>query len=132
MSRVKGKGNRSTEQRLVRLLRADHLSGWRRHLPLPGTPDFAWPKAKVAVFVDGCFWHGHNTCKRNITPKQNAKFWQEKIERNRRRDRRQARELRAKGWKVLRIWECDLKKRPEQCVRRIRRAVAERQESSCS
>jgi len=127
MSRVKGKGNRSTEQRLLELLRENRVTGWRRHLPLPGTPDFAWPKAKVAVFVDGCFWHGHATCKRNITPKQNAQFWQEKVERNRRRDRRQARELRAKGWKVLRIWECRLKKHPELCIRRIVRALDGRQ-----
>lgn len=77
--------------------------------------------------MDGCFWHGHATCKRNITPKQNAQFWQEKVERNRRRDRRQARELRAKGWKVLRIWECRLKKHPELCIRRIVRALDGRQ-----
>ena len=101
MKRVRNTGNKTTEMTLARLLRKSQLKGWLRHLPLPGKPDFAWPKKKVAVFVDGCFWHGHD-CGKNVTPKTNANKWREKIEGNQRRDRRVARQLRAQGWCVIR------------------------------
>ena len=58
MAAVRSRGNRSTEVRLAKLLRKHRLSGWRRQYPIPGTPDFCWPKSRVALFVDGCFWHG--------------------------------------------------------------------------
>jgi DNA mismatch endonuclease (patch repair protein) len=122
MSRIRSRGNVSTEARLLRLLRAERLGGWRRHLPLPGSPDFAWRREKIAVFVDGCFWHGHD-CGKNIKPRHNAEAWQRKIRGNRRRDRRVYRELRRLGWRVLRIFECQLSKRPEACVRRIVRLL---------
>ncbi len=118
MKRVRSTGNETTELRAARLLRTNGLKGWRRHLPLPGKPDFAWPKEKIAVFVDGCFWHGHD-CGKNITPKTNATKWRKKIEGNKRRDRRVARQLRVKGWSVIRIWECRLRKTPDVCVKRI-------------
>lgn len=121
MSRIRGKGNASTEERLAMLLRAARLKGWRRHLDLPGRPDFAWRRERVAVFVDGCFWHGH-TCG-NLVPRTNAEKWAAKIGGNRRRDRRVTRQLRAMGWRVARIWECDLARRPEWCVRRVGRLV---------
>jgi DNA mismatch endonuclease, patch repair protein len=104
MSAVRSTGNRTTEQALASLLRKHGLRGWRRHLPLPGRPDFAWPKERVAVFVDGCFWHGCPRCYR--APRHNARFWKEKVEANRRRDVRVARQLRRQGWSVLRVWEC--------------------------
>lgn len=126
MARVRGKGNKTTEIKLAKLLRRAGLTGWRRHLPLVGTPDFAWPQFKVAVFVDGCFWHGHRNCHRNLTPKQNAVMWAEKIRRNRRRDTRQSRELRSRGWSVLRVWECSLAARPDRCISRIRKALIQR------
>lgn len=119
LSAVRGKGNKTTELRLATALRFFGLKGWRRHLLLPGKPDFAWPKQKVAVFVDGCFWHGCPKCYR--APKHNAEFWQEKIETNRRRDRRVARQLRSRGWSVLRIWECHLPN--PTTLTRIRRAL---------
>ncbi|MES2304968.1 MAG: very short patch repair endonuclease [Gemmatimonadota bacterium] len=106
MASIRGKGNASTELRLAAALRLFRMSGWRRHLPLPGRPDFAWPGSKVAVFVDGCFWHGCPNCYQ--APRHNPEFWKAKVEGNRRRDRRVARQLRACGWKVLRIWECRL------------------------
>lgn len=107
MSRIRGSGNEKTEVRLARLLRGDGISGWRRHLPIPGRPDFAFRKQKVAVFVDGCFWHGCPKCFR--LPKQNRAFWKSKIERNRKRDLLVNGRLRRLGWKVIRIRECQLK-----------------------
>jgi DNA mismatch endonuclease (patch repair protein) len=125
MARVRSSGNKTTEERMVKLLREAGLKGWRRRLPLPGSPDFAWPALKVALFVDGCFWHGHD-CGKNISPRTNADAWKRKIENNRRRDRKVSRQLRAQGWSVLRIWECRLKSHPDACVRRIRRAIEAR------
>ena len=107
MSRIRGKGNEKTEVRLARLLRKAGIRGWRRHLPIPGRPDFSFRKMKVAVFVDGCFWHGCPKCFR--LPKQNREFWRAKIEGNRRRDRSVNGRLRRLGWKVVRIWECRLR-----------------------
>lgn len=107
MQSIKGKGNKSTELRLAKIFRGHGITGWRRHLPLPGKPDFAFPKAKVAIFVDGCFWHGCPKCYRE--PATNTAFWKNKVLTNKSRDRRVSRELRKKGWKVLRLWECKLK-----------------------
>lgn len=125
MSRIRGKGNRTTEERLVNALRRLCVAGWRRHLDLPGKPDFAWPREKVAVFVDGCFWHGHD-CGRNLTPNTNKQAWLRKIRVNRGRDRRNARNLRDHGWSVIRIWECRLKRDPNACVARIARVLSQR------
>jgi len=118
MSRVRSAGNLSTEIKLATLLRNHRLSGWRRRSSLPGKPDFVWSQARVAVFVDGCFWHGHN-CGRNLKPITNEGYWDYKIQKNIARDKRVTRELRNKGWAVLRIWECRLEKDPERCLRRI-------------
>ena len=83
-------------------------------------PDFVFPKRKVAVFVDGCFWHGCPKC--YVRPKQNRKFWDAKREGNMARDRRQSRALRAAGWTVLRLWEHELaKKREKRLLARLRR-----------
>jgi len=128
MTRVKSSGNKTTEKRLAELLRKAGLKGWRRHLPLPGKPDFAWPALKVAVFVDGCFWHGHD-CGKNISPRTNAEAWREKIRNNKRRDTRTTRQLRRQGWCVLRIWECRLRNSAEVCISRIRRALEMRRSS---
>ena len=104
MSAIRGSGNLTTEVRMARLLRAHKLAGWRRHIALPGKPDFTWHREKVVVFVDGCFWHGCPRC--YLPPRHNPKFWREKVTGNRARDRRVARTLRAAGWKVIRVWEC--------------------------
>jgi DNA mismatch endonuclease, patch repair protein len=121
MQAVRGKGNRSTELRLRDLLRAARLSGWRRHLPLPGRPDFAWRAERVAVFVDGCFWHGCPVCSR-APPATNEAFWRHKIEANQRRDRRITRQLRKDEWSVIRVWEHSLK-HPNGALARIARAL---------
>jgi DNA mismatch endonuclease (patch repair protein) len=120
MARVRSKGNATTEKRLAKLLRKAGLQGWRSHQPLIGKPDFAWRTAKLAVFVNGCFWHGHR-CGKNINPKINAAAWLEKLTKNRARDRRVNAELRKSGWTVVRIWECALRRDPERCIERIRR-----------
>jgi len=120
MSRIRGKGNEKTEVRLARLLRDTGISGWLRHLPIPGRPDFAFRKQKVAIFVDGCFWHACPRCFR--LPKQNRAFWKAKIEGNRRRDRSVNGRLRRLGWKVIRIRECRLKN-ADQVVGRIKNAL---------
>jgi DNA mismatch endonuclease (patch repair protein) len=122
MKRVRSSGNETTEMALVRLLRKAGLKGWRRHSPLPGKPDFVWTREKVAVFGDGCFWHGHD-CGRNLTPKTNPDKWREKIQGNKSRDRRVSRLLRSRGWSVVRVWECRLRKSPERILRRISKAL---------
>lgn len=104
MKAVRGSGNQSTELALARVLRTAGFSGWRRHLPYPGHPDFCWPSYKVAVFVDGCFWHGCPRC--YSTPKSNRAFWRAKVVANKLRDRRVSAQLRGSGWTVVRIWEC--------------------------
>lgn len=76
---------------------------------LPGTPDIVLPKYRTAIFVNGCFWHGHEGCKYFRLPKSNIEFWKEKIERNIERDKESMRALLGQGWKVIRVWECDLR-----------------------
>lgn len=122
MSRIRGKGNKDTEVALAKLFRANGITGWRRHYPILGRPDFAFPKHKLAVFVDGCFWHG---CPKHGTqPKGNRKFWFAKLEANKGRDRKVNRLLRAKGWRVLRIWEHDLSRSQSTgAVRRVLRVL---------
>lgn len=118
MSLVRGKGNETTELRLIQAFRANDITGWRRGSKLPGKPDFVFPKLKTAVFVDGCFWHG---CPRHGTqPKTRAKFWRDKITGNRACDRRVNRALRERGWTVVRIWEHELRRRDEaKLIRRL-------------
>jgi DNA mismatch endonuclease (patch repair protein) len=118
MATVRSKGNRTTELALGRILWAAGLRGYRKQWPADGKPDFAWPRLMVAVFVDGCFWHGC-TCK--YLPRTRTKFWRDKIENNRRRDLRVSRRLRRAGWTVIRVKECAVF-RPST-VTRISRAV---------
>jgi DNA mismatch endonuclease (patch repair protein) len=108
MRAVKSAGNTSTELKLIRLLRSGHLSGWRRNYPLFGKPDFVFPQDKIALFADGCFWHGHNC--RNISPVRNAAYWKHKVIRNRKRDVIVTRTLAKQGWRTVRLWECQISK----------------------
>lgn len=80
----------------------------RRH---PGTPDIVLPRFRTVVFIDGCFWHGHENCKLYRLPSTNTEFWRAKIERNRARDDADTRALTARGWQVIRVWTCDLQPR---------------------
>ncbi|MGO8930950.1 MAG: very short patch repair endonuclease [Limisphaerales bacterium] len=107
MAAVRSSGNMLTEIRLARIFRKNGVKGWRRHLPLPGKPDFAFKKELVAVFVDGCFWHG---CPKHLrAPKSNEAYWDRKIRTNRIRDVHVKRVLRQSGWRVVRVWEHELK-----------------------
>ena len=115
MSRIKSNNNTTTELKMIGYLRKYKLKGWRRNAKLSGKPDFIWRKDKVVLFVDGCFWHGHN-CDRNLTPKTNSDFWEKKIRNNRKRDDTVNKILIEKGWKVVRIWECQLRKSPNACL----------------
>jgi len=109
MRKVKDKGNKSTEQKLIDIFKANSIKGWRRHYPVKGKPDFVFPELKIAVFADGCFWHGHHC--RNITPKQNAEYWRNKWQRNIERDKKVTQRFEQRGWTVLRFWECDIKRK---------------------
>jgi DNA mismatch endonuclease (patch repair protein) len=149
MAKVRGRGNESTELALVKLFRQNKIIGWRRQINLrfanddsrrPRTagknrkskiasrkfavrPDFVFPKLKLALFVDGCFWHG---CPKHGTqPKGNRVFWKNKFARNRARDALVTRTLHRAGWRVLRIWEHELALRREaRLLRRIWRTLA--------
>lgn len=121
MSLIRAKGNKETEQALAKLLRSEGITGWRRHLPLPGKPDFAFRKQRLAVFVDGCFWHGCPRC--YVRPTTNEAFWEKKRKGNMARDHRVARQLRRQGWKVIRIWEHSLRRFPKRSLGRIQRTL---------
>ena len=107
MRAVKSKGNRTTEMRLRASLVSKGVSGW--HLndsSLPGTPDFVFKEERLAVFLDGCFWHGCPKCYRR--PKSSQKYWDEKLQSNIKRDKRVRSKLRSMGWHVYRFWEHSL------------------------
>lgn len=118
MSVIQGTGNRSTEGRIRYRLVAAGFSGWLLHdKRVAGKPDFTFPKEKVAIFVDGCFWHGCHSC-RNI-PSANRSFWRRKIFSNRTRDQKVSVTLRKSGWKPLRLWEHEVRRSPEKCLKKI-------------
>jgi DNA mismatch endonuclease (patch repair protein) len=122
MAAVKSTGNRSTERVLRARLVRSGIRGWRMHAKdVAGCPDFVFDAARIAVFVDGCFWHGCPSCRR--APSSNQEYWTKKVERNKSRDRRNSRALRADGWTVLRVWECALRARPDRVLRRLRDLV---------
>ncbi len=106
MARVKSSGNKSTEVAVISLLRTFRVSGWRRHYPLDGKPDFVFPQKRIVLFIDGCLWHG---CPKHCRiPHTNRKYWVGKIAANKRRDVAVRRRLRIQGWIVFRLWEHDI------------------------
>ena len=127
MAGVRSHGNERTEVVMARLLHAHGITGWRRQLGVFGKPDFVFRREKVALFVDGCFWHSCPKPKHASLPKTRADWWQAKLTRNRDRDKLVNRTLRKAGWKVLRIWQCDLRGRNSlRAVAKIQRALAGR------
>ena len=114
MRKVKSKKNKSTELRLIEIFRQNDIKGWKRNYPVKGHPDFVFLDRKLAVFVDGCFWHGHDC--RNTRPLENHEYWSSKRARNIRHDQEVTVIFERRGWSVLRIWECELKKRNESVL----------------
>lgn len=108
MSVVRSKGNISTELKLIKFFKVKNIIGWRRNYKVKGHPDFIFLKRKIAIFVDGCFWHGHDC--RNTRPADNSKYWKNKRERNIKHDKEVTALFENRGWIVIRIWECELKK----------------------
>lgn len=120
MRRIRSQGNEATELRLIEVLREHRIPGWRRKQALPGNPDFVFREQRVCVFTDGCFWHGCPNCYRR--PGSNREYWDQKVQRNRKRDQEVNRALRKAGWRVLRIWEHELSEKNEaRLVARIRK-----------
>ncbi len=125
MSSVRGARNRSTEWRLRSALVRAGLKGWRvTPSSLPGKPDFAFDRKKLAVFADGCFWHGCPKCYRR--PKSRRGFWDAKVRENIARDHSKRACLRRMGWRVVRIWEHELVTSLAKCVERIQRELYRR------
>lgn len=109
MSCIKGKNTRPEE--IVRKYLFSQGFRYRKNdKRLPGTPDIVLPKYKTVIFVNGCFWHGHDGCRYFVIPKTNTEFWTKKIETNRNRDIRKINDIQILGWKVIVVWECQLKK----------------------
>ncbi len=120
MSRVKGRDT-TPEIRLRRTLFANGVRGWRCHRKgLLGSPDLAFGPAKLAVFVDGAFWHGHPS---KYWPGRSSEYWDKKIARNQERDRRVDEGLGALGWQVLRFWDFEVEKDPQACAERVIEAL---------
>jgi DNA mismatch endonuclease (patch repair protein) len=132
MSRIRGRGNKDTELALAKLFRRNKITGWRRQTEVrimksggglfKVRTDFVFRQVRLALFVDGCFWH---SCPKHGTkPKGNAAFWKNKFARNKARDQIVNRTLRQRGWKVLRIWQHELKRKNEPRLRdRIQKAL---------
>src|SRR5258708_3463367 len=151
MSRIRSRGNRDTELALIRVFRAQGITGWRRHVEIRNAergarneavrvakasfrtprsafrvfsvrPDFVFPRLRVAVFVDGCFWH---CCPLHATkPRNNAAFWQKKLASNQTRDQLVTQTLRSAKWRVLRLWEHELARKYEaRLVARLHHAL---------
>lgn len=107
MRNIKSKGNKTTEIRLIELFNEEGIKGWRRGYPVKGHPDFVFLSKRIAVFVDGCFWHGHDC--RNTKPKNNEVFWTKKIDGNIEHDKSVTKMFERRGWRVIRIWECEFR-----------------------
>lgn len=121
------RANRSTSRTEVRFrqaLWAAGARGYRCNLKLPGRPDLAFPAIRLAVFVHGCFWHGCLAC-RLPRPKANAEFWQQKLDRNKERDNAVEVALASAGWKVLTVWEHELRKDVDAAAHRVARQIAD-------
>jgi len=122
MSRIRSRGNKNTEVALAKLFRRNKIIGWRRNHKILGKPDFVFRQVRLALFVDGCFWHG---CPKHGTqPAGNRTFWKNKFARNKARDVLVTRTLRSQGWRVLRIWEHELARKNEaRLLRRLQRLI---------
>ena len=119
MSQIRGK---NTKPELI-LRRALWTTGlrYRMHHPVTGRPDIVFPRARVAIFCDGCFWHGCPD--HSVKPKTNASFWKTKIGKNRKRDEQVTATLHGEGWTVIRFWEHDIKINPDKLAIRVKKLI---------
>ncbi len=117
------KSRDTTPERLLRKLLRPIAPGYRLHRKdIPGRPDIAYPGRRIAIFVHGCFWHGHDCVRGARSPKANAEYWSDKISRNRARDTANLTALDEKGWNSLVVWECEMKD-PQAVQARLRALV---------
>jgi DNA mismatch endonuclease (patch repair protein) len=125
MAAIRATGNKATEVTLAAILRANRITGWRRNQRVVGKPDFLFRRERVAVFVDGCFWHG---CLQHCRmPKSRQDFWEPKIAKNKLRDLAVARILRRARWAVVRVWEHELA-RPEKVLPKLGRSLHQQED----
>ena len=117
MSRVSSRGTRP-EQRVAEALKAAGIRFGANRRSLPGSPDIVLPRLRLAIFIDGCFWHWHG-CVRCRMPASNQSYWRRKISGNVCRDKKNRSELHRLGWSYMTIWECDLNSGIRRCLRRI-------------
>lgn len=117
MSKIRT-GGTNPEEKLALMLDQLKVKYGRNIKSLPGNPDLVVFTAQLAIFAHGCFWHGHPNCKRGGLPQTNVNFWEDKIGKNRKRDARVVRQLRRRGWHVMIVWECKLR-RPERVAKRL-------------
>jgi len=120
MSQIRGK-NTNIEKIFRKHIRINGLKGFRNGQKTEGRPDFIFPKQKIAIFLDGCFWHGCPRC--YSEPKTNKKFWRDKFISNKKRDTKVNLLLRKKGWKIKRFWEHRVKKDPERCILSLKKIL---------
>jgi DNA mismatch endonuclease, patch repair protein len=126
MAAIRSSGNKVTELKLASIFRSHGIKGWRRHKSMPGKPDFIFLRQRLAVFVDGCFWHG---CRWHCRlPKSRCGYWTPKIARNKQRDLEIGKQLHRLGWRVCRIWEHSLSK-PERVAARLHAMLGNASES---
>lgn len=116
MKSIKSSNAKTTELKMISIFKELNISGWRRTYPLVGKPDFVFPKKRIVVFVDGCFWHGHDC--RNVTPSENSEYWSAKRVYNKQHDSTVTETLEQKKWTVIRIWECELKKKNREILQK--------------
>ena len=114
MKAVKSRNTKTTELKMIEIFKELHIIGWGRTYALIGKPDFVFPKKRIVIFVDGCFWHGKDC--RNVTPSDNAEFWEAKRLYNKKHDEEVTNTLSQKNWTVIRIWECELKKKNREVL----------------
>ncbi len=114
MRHVRSKGNKTTELKLIKVFKSFDITGWRRNYPVIGHPDFVFPDKHIAIFVDGCFWHGHDC--RNTRPEDNKEYWEKKRQRNIEHDIQINNRFISRGWTVIRIWECELLKKNQDIL----------------
>jgi len=111
------------ERRVRKMLTA---LGYRYRLNvrnLPGKPDIVLRKCNSIIFIHGCFWHLHSKCRDGTIPKSRTEYWKEKLLRNKKRDAKNIRKLKQQGWKVLRLWECEIEKEPDKVIKKIEKLL---------